>query len=69
MGSFRSIDSTPSLSVKFDRFTSGQSYHGLSKLMLNNSAQDTSYMAELLGTQLFRDAGVPAARVWSLCAN
>jgi hypothetical protein len=63
MGSFRAIDSTPSFTIKFDKFSSGQFYHGLSKLMLNNSVQDTSYMAELLGTQLFRDAGVPAARV------
>jgi hypothetical protein len=63
MGSFRAVDGKPSFSLKFDEFTKGASYAGLTKLMLNNSVQDTSYMAELLGTQLFRDAGVPAARV------
>ena len=31
--------------------------------MFNNSAQDSTYLAELLATQLFKDAGVPAARV------
>jgi len=63
MGSFRTIDDKPSFSVKFDEFAGGQDYCGLTKLMLNNSRQDPSYLAELLGTQLFRDAGVPAARV------
>jgi hypothetical protein len=31
--------------------------------MFNNSVQDETYFAEFLATQLFRDAGVPAARV------
>jgi len=63
MGSFRAVDGKPSFSLKFDEFTKGAEYSGLTKLMLNNSVQDSSYLAELLGTQLFRDAGVPAARV------
>jgi hypothetical protein len=62
MGSFRTIDDKPSLAVKFDEFTTNQHYRGLSKLMFNNSVQDSTYLAELLATQLFRDAGVPAAR-------
>ena len=36
---------------------------GLTKLMLNNSSQDQTFLSELLATRLFRDAGVPAARV------
>ena len=63
MGSFRAIDDKPSFSLNFNEFSAGQNYCGLTKLMLNNSAQDSSYLAELLGTQLFRDAGLPAARV------
>jgi hypothetical protein len=62
MGSFRGIDEKPSLAVKFNEFATNQHYRGLSKLMFNNSAQDPTYLAEMLATQLFRDAGLPAAR-------
>jgi spore coat protein H len=63
MGSFRDLDEKPSFAVKFDEFVETQSYRGLKKLMFNNSAQDSTYLAELLATQLFEDAGVPAAHV------
>ena len=62
MGSFRSVDEKPSLAVKFDEFATNQHYRGLNKLMFNNSVQDRTYLAEMLATQLFRDAGVPASR-------
>jgi len=62
MGSFRSIDEKPSLAVKSDEFATNQQYRGLNKLMFNNSVQDRTYLAEMLATQMFRDAGVPAAR-------
>ena len=62
MGSFQPLDEKPSFVIKFDKY-SGQEYCGLTKLMLNNSIQDQTYLSELLGTTLFRDAGVPAARV------
>ncbi len=62
MGSYRTIDEKPSLAVKFDEFATNQHYRGLNKLMFNNSVQDSTYLAELLATQMFRDAGVPAAR-------
>jgi spore coat protein H len=63
MGSFRGLEEKPSFAVKFDEFVGTQSYRGLKKLMFNNSAQDSTYLAELLATQLFEDAGVPAAHV------
>ena len=63
MGSFRGVDEKPSFAVKFDEFVENQTYRGLKKLMFNNSAQDSTYLAELLATQLFEDAGVPAAHV------
>jgi hypothetical protein len=63
MGSFQSLGQKPSFSVKFDKYTPEQEYLGLSKIMLNNSGQDPTYLAELMATQMFRDAGVPAARV------
>ena len=61
MGSFRSIEEKPSLVVKFDEFATNQHYRSLNKLMFNNSVQDSTYLAELMATQLFRDAGLPAA--------
>jgi hypothetical protein len=63
MGSFRPVTEKPSFAVKFDEFVEDQEYSGVTKLMFNNSVQDHTYMVEALGTQLFRDAGLPAARV------
>lgn len=63
MGSFRPVFEKPSLAVKFDEFAPDQEYRGLTKLMFNNSVQDATYMVEALGTELFREAGLPAARV------
>ncbi len=63
MGSFQPLNQKPSFVVKFDKYTPEQRYLGLGKIMLNNSVQDGSYLAELMATQMFRDAGVPAARV------
>src|SRR6185503_17658588 len=63
MGSFRPIYEKPSFAVKFDEFDEGQEYSGLTKLMFNNSVQDSTYLVEALGTELFRQAGLPAARV------
>jgi hypothetical protein len=63
MGSFRAVDEKASFAVNFDEFAKDQEYFGLTKLMFNNAVQDPTYMAELLATGLFRDAGLPAARV------
>src|SRR3954463_6844764 len=63
MGSFRNVDEKPSFALKFDKYLPDQDYCGLTKLMLNNSLQDQTYLAELVATGLFRDAGVPSARV------
>lgn len=63
MGSFRSIGEKASFAVKFDEFVPDQEYAGLTKLMFNNAVQDPTYVAEWLATGLFRDAGLPAARV------
>lgn len=60
---FQPIDRKPGLSLKFNEFTSGQEFHGLSKVNLNNGLQDPSYLREVLAAQLFHDAGLPAARV------
>jgi hypothetical protein len=62
-GSFRALEDKPALTVNFSKFTPDQKFHGLKKIHLNNSVQDASYMTENLCGELFRKAGVPAARV------
>ena len=62
-GSYRSVDDRPGLTVNFDKFAPGQTFHGLEKIHLNNAVQDPSLMSENLGNALFREAGVPATRV------
>ena len=59
---FQPVDKKPAFAIKVNDVVAGQEYHGLSKLMLNNSAQDPSYLREVLAAQLFRDAGIPTAR-------
>jgi hypothetical protein len=69
-GSFRSIDDgKPAFTLNFDKFVDDQHFHGLDKLSLNNSVQDSSYMTEAICSELFLAAGVPTprtthARVW-----
>jgi spore coat protein CotH len=62
-GSFRNVDDKPALTVSFDRFTRNQFFYGLSKIHLNNSVQDSSYLAEYICGVMFRAADVPAPRV------
>ena len=62
-GSFRSLDDKPSLTLTFDQFVPGQKLGGLSRLHLNNSVEDPSFLNERLGSEIFRAAGLPAARV------
>ncbi len=61
-GSFRSIDDNPSMTLNFDRFAKGQKFHGLTKLSLNNSVQDSTYVSEQLCRELFLQVGVPTPR-------
>ena len=55
--------SRPGLGIKFNEFESGQSFYGHEKILLNNSASDPSYLCEAIGGEIFRAAGVPAAKV------
>jgi spore coat protein H len=61
-GSFRGLDDRPALTVSFDKFVPGQRWEGLSKVHLNNSVQDGSYLTENICGELFRQSGVPAPR-------
>jgi spore coat protein H len=60
-GSFRPLDDKPGLTIKLGE--TGPLFHGLNKFHLNNAAQDDTYLSEWTCSQLFREAGVPAARV------
>jgi spore coat protein CotH len=62
VGSFRSVDGKPALTLKFDKFVPNQSFHGLHKISLNNSVQDGTFLSEKIARELFIAAGVPAPR-------
>ncbi len=61
-GSFRKIDDKPGFTLDFDRYAPGQRFYGLSKIHLNNSVEDPTYLNEFLGSDLFMKAGIPATR-------
>ena len=62
-GSFRDWDDRPALTLNMRKFRKGGRFHGLVKFHLNNSVQDETYLHELLCSELFRKAGIPAPRV------
>jgi len=62
-GSFRQVDDNPALTLSFGKLSSGQRFHGLRKIHLNNSVQDPSYSTEDICGGMFHAAGVPAPRV------
>lgn len=62
-GSFRPLDQNPALTLNFDKFVEGQEFHGLDKIHLNNSVQDSTMMTEYICAELFRRAGIPCPRV------
>lgn len=53
----------PSFTLKFNEFVAGQRYRGLSKVILDASHEDPTYLTALLANELHRAAGVPAPRV------
>lgn len=62
-GSFQSFDDKPSLTIDLGRFGSSQSYRGITKFHLNNSAEDPGYLNEYMASQWFRAAGLAAPDV------
>src|SRR5688572_27473372 len=64
-GSFRDINSNPSLTLNFGKAKEDpdQRFHGLRKIHLNNSIQDQSQSTYCITSMMFNDAGIPAARV------
>lgn len=62
LGSFRPVDSKPSLTLNFDKWADGQKFHGLQKISLNNSLQDPSYVSEKICREIYNAAGIPTPR-------
>jgi hypothetical protein len=62
-GSFRDINSNPSLTLSFGKQEQDQRFHGLRKIHVNNSVQDGSETTYCLTSMMFNNAGIPAARV------
>gem|GEM_PF-2628453 len=60
--SWRSIDEKPSLKLKFDAYLDGNHFLGMDGLTLNAMNDDPSMMHERLAYQMYREAGIPAAR-------
>jgi spore coat protein CotH len=52
----------PDFTVAFNEFASGQKFHGLQRLILLAGRKDPSYLSAPIGLELFRNAGIPAAR-------
>jgi spore coat protein H len=48
--------------IDMNQFVQGQKLVGLDKLSLNNLVEDSSFMRDALGYELFRDAHVPSPR-------
>jgi spore coat protein H len=63
LGSFRPIDAKPSFSIKFNEHTPGVRFHGQTRILLENSVQDPTYLRRKLTSELAQRAGLPAARV------
>lgn len=61
-GSFRGPDDKPAFTLHFDGNVPAQRFHGLEKISLNNSVQDSTYLCEVLGRQMFNGTAVPVAR-------
>ena len=59
---FQSLDEKPSWTLDFERFQPGRTFHGLARLQLGNAADDPACLNEILGSELFRAAGIPAPR-------
>jgi spore coat protein CotH len=56
------LDKKPGWSIKFNEFVKGQAFHGHTRILLNHSRSDPTYLSEAIGGEIFRAAGVPAPR-------
>lgn len=65
--SFMKLGEKPSFTVDFARDGAAGILAGHRRIHLNNSVQDSSYLCDAIASELFRKAGVPAARTaWAV---
>lgn len=57
------VFSKPSFSLKLDEVDERARLYGLSKLLLNSSEQDPTFLREMIGADMHARAGLPAARI------
>jgi hypothetical protein len=62
-GSFQDIDHKPSFKIDVNRLVPCQAIVGLTKLTFNNMVQDPSMLHEWVAYGVYREQGLPAARV------
>jgi spore coat protein H len=62
-GSFEPITAKPNFMVRLDQGAVGKQTFGHKRLLLDNSSQDSSFIRWKLASELFMNAGLPAARV------
>jgi hypothetical protein len=62
-GSFQEVDQLPCFTVNLGRFGEQHRLHGLRRFHLNNCVQDSTWLCEWLGSEVFTAAGRPAPRV------
>lgn len=60
---FEGFEKKPGVMLKFDEFVKDQEWQGRGRVVLNSARQDPTYLCEALGGEIFRAAGVPAAKV------
>jgi spore coat protein CotH len=59
---FQGLDAKPGFSIETDEFVDGLELFGVDRFTLGNATWDHSFVAEQLVYELYRDAGIPAAR-------
>lgn len=61
-GNLSAFDPKKPYKIDFNRYIAGKEYDGIKKLNLQNADADNTFMRDLLGYYLFRQAGVKASR-------
>lgn len=59
---FQGLDAKPGFSIETDEFVDGLELFDVDRFTLGNATWDHSFVAEQLVYELYRDAGIPAAR-------
>jgi spore coat protein H len=62
-GTFEPVSKHPNLTLKFTWKRPTQEFAGLTKIFLNNSRQDPTFLCELAASGAFADAGLPVPRI------